>query len=77
LGVGVGGVAGAGGAPAGGPQQTLTAEEAAAALRAALAEAGDELSLEEALRLLELARQLSALEALDPSRGETGGFSDR
>jgi Ca-activated chloride channel family protein len=74
---GEGGDAGAGGAPGGGPQQTLTAEEAAAALRAALAEAGDELSLEEALRLLELARQLSALEALDPSNSETGGFSDR
>jgi Ca-activated chloride channel family protein len=56
---------------------TLTLEEAEAALAAALSELGAELTLEEAAELLELIRQLSEVEPLDPIRSGGGGFGDR
>ena len=70
-----GGVATGGGADASGG--VLTLEEAQAALDAALDELGEELTLEEAATLLELIRQLSEVESLDPIRPSGGGFSDR
>ena len=72
---GSGGAAGSGG-DAGG---TLTVEEAQAALALALDEFGEDLTLEEAAQLLELIRQLSEIEPLDPIRGggPGGGAGDR
>lgn len=57
--------------------ETLTLEEAEAALAAALSELGEELTLEEASELLALIRQLSEVEPLDPIRSGGGGFGDR
>jgi len=51
--------------------------EAEAELAQALAEAGDELTLEEALLLLELSDRLSALQALASDDGGSGGVTDR
>lgn len=59
------------------PGDVLTAEQARAALLAALDELDDELSLEQAVELLELIRQLSAVDPLDPDVADRGGFSDR
>lgn len=76
-----GGELGDGSDPSGGgadqPGGVLTLQEAQAALDEALAELGEELTLEEAATLLELIRQLSEVEPLDPIRPSGGGFSDR
>jgi len=72
---------GGNGANSGGdaPGVLLSVEEARAALNQALEElAGGELTLEEAVALLDLIRQLSEVEPLDPTRsGRGGGFADR
>lgn len=75
------GAAGGNAPGSGGPDAgtTLTVEEAQAALAQALDELGDDLTLEDAAQLLELLRQLSEVEPLDPirGRGTGGGFGDR
>ena len=55
------------------PGETLTVEQAEAALQAALAALGPEISRDEALRLLELARQANALGRQPRSAPQGGG----
>jgi Ca-activated chloride channel family protein len=51
--------------------------EAQAALALALADAGDELTVEEAVQLLELSSELGALRSLDAGGAAPGGVTDR
>ena len=65
---------------AGGDAQSgleLAVERAEAALAEALEAAGEELTVEEALLLLELSSELSALQSLDPGGAAPGGVTDR
>ena len=59
------------------PGSVITVEQARAALLDALDALDDELTLEEAAELLDLIRQLSEVEPLDPVSSERGGFADR
>jgi len=71
----------ASGADSGGTdaQSTLEAAiaQAEAALLEALADAGEELTLEEALQILELSGELRALQSLNPGGATAGGPTDR
>jgi len=59
------------------PGGALTLEQAQAALEQALQDLQGDLTLEEAAQLLELIRQLSAVEPLDGVGSSRGGFGDR
>ena len=68
---------GSGSGGAGAPSVTLTLEQAQAALAQALEQLSTELTLEEAVELLALIRELNEVEPLDPVRPSGGGFDDR